>query len=535
MARHGAWAGVIQSPAMIRDAGRPGGIRWALAAVLLVAAALRFAALSHLPPAHYRDVAITALDALRALAGHPRLHYVRDEGLYSNIMALVFWLAGPSDAAVRFQGALFGTLTCLAVYRLGRVLGSRRAGLYGAGFLAVSLWHVILSRSGFRAILLPLLLTAGVAFLVEGLERVSTARLAAAGVLIGLCVHAYPASRVVPLLLPFAAVAGLGVDGVRWRRARRGLAAFVLAAAAIAAPMILHYIRHPDDFTDPKRIVSVFSPGLPPGAAAAYLRHSLGATALMFHVHGDDNLRHNLPGAPLLDPVTGLLLVIGAGAAVIALRAGPARATPFGRAAAVLLLAWVPIMLLPNLLSVEGVPHALRSCGVLPAVMLLAGAGAAIVEAAVARRLGGRMAAALAIVLCLGLAAHTGYRHFAVWGRDARLFAEHDGAYRAAARALLQAPPGVERFLVANGTGFDIYGRPAEVHAYLFEMRDHPPVVLGPRDGGRLVLEGRPAIVAFVRREAGTLALIETLNPGAPIRPVTGPGLSPESPVYRIN
>jgi hypothetical protein len=192
-------------------------------------------------------------------------------------------------------------------------------------------------------------------------------------------------------------------------------------------------------------------------------------------------------------------------------------------------------MLLPNLLSVEGVPHALRSCGVLPAVVLLAGSGAAIIEASLARRFGRRAAAALAITLGLGLAGLTGYRHFVVWGQDARLFAEHDGAYRAAARALNQAPPGVERFLVANGTGYDIYGQPAEVHAYLFEMRDEPPIVLGPRDGGRLVLEGRPAIVAFVRREERILALIETLNPGAPILPVTGPGISPENPVYRIN
>jgi 4-amino-4-deoxy-L-arabinose transferase-like glycosyltransferase len=520
---------------MTRVGGVPVRVGAILAVVLLGAAALRFAALSSLPPAHYRDVAITANDALRALAGHARVHYVRDEGLYANLMAVVFALAGPSDAAVRFPGALFGTLTCLALYALGRALGSARAGLYGALFLAVSLWHVILSRSGFRAILLPLLLAGGLALLVEGLERTSTARCVAAGALVGLCAHAYTSSRLVPLLLPFAAAVALGLDAARWRRARRGLAAFALAAAAIAAPMAWHYLKHPEHFTDPKRVVSVFSPNLPQGTLLPSLGHGILATALMLHVHGDENWRHNIAGSPMLDPLTGLLLIVGIVAAVRAACGAGGGDGPFGRRAAVLLLAWVPIMLLPSALSVEGVPHALRSCGALPALMLLAGAGAVLAEDAVARRFGARAAAVIAITLGFGLAGATAYRYFVVWGGDPEVFAAHDGAYRAAARALLAAPPGVDRFLVANGRGFDIHGSPAEVHTFLFEMRGHEPVLLGPKDGARLVLQGRPAIVAFVRREENTLALIQSLNPGATIRTVTGPGISPDSPVYRVN
>ena len=520
---------------MIDARWRPGDRAWILAGILAVAAILRCAGLSRLPPAHYRDVAITALDALRAAAGHPRLHYVRDEGLYANLMAVVFRVAGTSDFTVRFQGALCGTLTCLGVFRLGRALGAARAGRYGAFLLGVSLWHVILSRSGFRAVLLPLLLTFGTALLIEGLRRASTPRLVTAGLCVGSCVHTYPASRVVPLLLACAAAAELGLDGARWRSAWRGLLTFVLVAAAIAAPMLLHYARHPEDLTDPQRIVSVFSPKLPPGTAAAYLAQSLRATVLMFHVHGDENWRHNIAGAPLLDPITGLLFVIGIGAVLLTLASSRERGLPWGRAGGALLLAWIPIMLLPNLLSVEGVPHALRSCGALPAIMLLAGSGAVLVEAALVRRFGGRSIAALVIALALGLAGFTAYRYFVVWGHEKRVWAEHDGAYRAAARALRQAPPGVARFLIANGKGFGIYGQPAEVHAYLFELRDQPPIVLGPKDGERLVLEGRPAIVALVRRDERTLALLQSLNPGAPIRAVMTGGISPDSPVFRIN
>src|SRR5207245_4198417 len=112
---------------------------------------------------------------------------------------------------------------------------------------------------------------------------------------------------------------------------------------------------------------------------------NLAATLLMFHVHGDDNWRHNLPGAPMLDPLTGALFVLGL---VLVCR------RPRDRAAPTLLFAWLFAMLLPNLLSVEGVPHGLRSCGVLPAVALLAGIGMAGVERRLAARAGMRAAGA---------------------------------------------------------------------------------------------------------------------------------------------
>ena len=517
-----------------------------LAAILLLAAALRLVALSRLPPAHYRDVAITALDALRAASGHPRLHYVRDEGLYANLMGLLFLVAGASDVTVRLPGALFGILTCAAVVWLGRVLGAPRAGRYAGFFLAVSLWHVILSRSGFRAVLLPLLMTCSIGLLVAGLRRASLPSLAVSGVALGLCLHTYPSSRFIPFLLPFAVFTGLPEgegkqtlsEGLR--RAWPGLLVFLLAAALVAAPMLAHYLHHPDDFTDAKRIVTVFSPKLAPGTAPGLLLEGVLKTLGMFHVHGDNNLRHNLPGAPMLDPLTGILFLVGLAAAVLGLRrqaaADVARtAAGLPRPTLALLLAWVPIMLLPSALSVEGVPHGLRACAVLPAVMLLAGNGAVLAEETLRRRVGAPAVRSLCLGLAIVMAGWTAWRHFAVWGQDPRLFAEHDGAYRAAARALLEAPPEAQRFLITNGTGFEIYGLPAEVHAYLFEMRANRPILLGAKDAGRLMLEGRTAYVALVRRDDHVLDLIRALNPGAPIQPVTAEGLSVESPVYRVN
>jgi len=525
----------VESVIMTGAGSGPRATGYVLAALLLVASALRFAALSSLPPAHYRDVAVTALDALRAASGHPRLHYVYDEGLYANLMGLVFLIAGVSDASVRFLGALCGVLACLGVYFLGRSLGAPRAGLYGAFLLAVSLWHVVLSRSGFRAVLLPLLLPFAAGLLLDGLRRAGVRRLAVSGVLFGLCAHTYPSSRVVPLFMAIVLVAELGWKPERWRRAGPGLLVFAALAALVAGPMLLHYAHHPEDFNNPERLVSIFSEKLAPGTAGMHLRVNLGATLSMFHLRGDGNWRHNLSGAPLLDPLTGILFLMGLGAAFLMLRGGFERLVERPRSSAVVLLGWIVVLLVPNLLSVEGVPHGLRSCGVLPAVMLLSGFGAAILEELLAPRIGRRALVSIGLLIATLMTCWTGYRYFVAWGRDPQVLAEHDGAYRAAARALMAAPPGVARYLVANGRGFEVYGWPAEVQPYLFEMRSSPPILLGPKDAGRLILEGRPALVALVRSDERMLDLIRDLNPGATIRMVSDPGLSPESPVYRIN
>jgi 4-amino-4-deoxy-L-arabinose transferase-like glycosyltransferase len=505
--------------------------------ILAVAALLRLVGLSHLPPAHYRDVAITALDALRAASGHPCLHYKFDEGLYANLMGLFFLVGGANDVMVRLLGGCAGVAACLGIFRLGRALGMERGGLFGAGLLAVSLWHVILSRSGFRAVLLPTLLVFAMAALVEALRGAGRGRFMLAGLLFGLLLHTYPSSRAAPMLLPPFLLAEIGLSKGAWRRAAPGLLIFFAAAACAAAPMLLHYLNHPADFNNPHRMVSVFSPGLGPGEASAHLMNNIVATLLMFHVRGDANWRHNISGAPMLDPLTGLLFVGGLAAALGWLFGRSRGGVERPKAAAALLLAWVAVMLLPNLLSVEGVPHGLRSAGVLPAVMLLAGVAASWLFERMLR--GGAAAARAAgpgsVAVLVILAAISAWRYGVSWGGRQEVFRDHDGAYRAAARALLAAPAGAERFVVANGSGYEVHGWPAEAACYRFEMRANPPVLLGPKDAGRLALGGRTAYVALIAADPKVVDVIRTLNPGAALSEIHADGVAPGSPVYRIN
>ena len=87
-----------------------------------------------------------------------------------------------------------------------------------------------------------------------------------------------------------------------------------LVALVVAAPVVRAAVVDSDEFFARTRTTSVFS-DRPVGNAVGEIWTSLGTHAFMFNYEGDDNPRHNLPGSPMLDFLSGMLLVIGLGVA----------------------------------------------------------------------------------------------------------------------------------------------------------------------------------------------------------------------------
>ncbi len=109
---------------------------------------------------------------------------------------------GDSLFALRLMSAFLGILTVAATFWLGaEIFADRRIALVAAALLAVSFWHVLFSRLGFRAISQPLLQALTVAALFRGLRRQSWMWLVVAGVALGLTAYTYLAARIFPLVL----------------------------------------------------------------------------------------------------------------------------------------------------------------------------------------------------------------------------------------------------------------------------------------------------------------------------------------------
>ncbi len=138
---------------------------WSTAIVLLIATILRLPACGEVPPGLYHDEAYHGLDALDVLGGDPSFYFPANNGrepLFIYLVALAVGLLGRSPFALRMVSFFVGVLTVAVTVAMGQMLFSRRVGLLAGAVLAVTLWHVHLSRVGFRAVLLPLFIALAV-------------------------------------------------------------------------------------------------------------------------------------------------------------------------------------------------------------------------------------------------------------------------------------------------------------------------------------------------------------------------------------
>ena len=312
------------------------------------------------------------------------------------------------------------------------MLADRRLAILAAALLAVSFWHVLFSRLGFRAVTQPFLQAITVAALFRGLRREDNRWLVIAGVFLGLTAYTYLAARLFPLLL-LLGLAPLLFNRTTFHLRWRQLALFITAAFITLLPLLGYFISHPDAFW--VRIGQV-APGS--NTSNLSLWDSLLKSWGMLFLRGDPFWRFNLPGRPLFNWVIGGLLVVGW--IVIILRQ---RRFPYDwQRAAIGLLIFTPlVMILPTALATnELVPSNLRAIGLIPFIFYLPPIGFVFLFRDVERRLGyppltfAVLFGALLVLLSGGLATEKAY--FDDWADEPTLFFESDGDLTAVAAYL---------------------------------------------------------------------------------------------------
>lgn len=152
--------------------------------------------------------------------------------------------------------------------------------------------------------------------------------------------------------------------------------AFILVAFMLLAglPLGIYFLAHPADFFGRAADVSILKQGSP----LLELGKSFLGHLAMFNFYGDSNWRHNLSGSPeLLWPV-GIFFLVGIIASFKNIFSGLKNKSSYFVAPFSFLVLWLFIFLAPGFLSSEGVPHALRAIGVIPAACILSSLGAFI-------------------------------------------------------------------------------------------------------------------------------------------------------------
>lgn len=238
---------------------RPDG--WAIALALLAITALgayfRLHDLDSTPPEMTSDHIEKLLDALRASEGHVAVFYPNNGGREGFQMWVVAFIAdalgvGFNFRALKLATALEGIVTLPVLWWMARqVIGTdtphaRRlgqwVGLALAGLVAISSWHVMLSRLGLRIVLTPLTAALVIGFLARAMRQGRTRDFVLLGLALGAGVYFYQANR----MLPAVAVIGVGLAVLgsvrRWRDLPRTLAEALGLALAAALPVLAYRV-----------------------------------------------------------------------------------------------------------------------------------------------------------------------------------------------------------------------------------------------------------------------------------------------------
>jgi len=360
--------------------------------IVLFAFGVRCYDLDRNPPGFFRDEAdkaVTAKSLLltgRDLEGRRLPYFVRSlnvytSGAYQYALVPFLLLLGMGEWVIRLPAALAGAATVTVAYLLGKEAYGRSTGLVVSALLAISPWHVCLSRWANQGTFLPLCLSLAVYYLLRGRRSTQVSGESAippagrncrpfviSAIFLSLALYTYaPAKVLVPLFV--VAMAAIYRRELFTRPAERRwpcCTKYFGILLLLALPMAHFTLFEAERSGLRYDRISIFSQAASPAELVllffqGYLSHFSPSFLLST---GDANLRHSVPGV-------GQLLWPEAIAALLGLYFLLRRRSRED----LLLLAWVALGPLPAALTREGLPHALRSIGALPSVQLLGAVG----------------------------------------------------------------------------------------------------------------------------------------------------------------
>ncbi|MCX7841063.1 MAG: glycosyltransferase family 39 protein, partial [Anaerolineae bacterium] len=305
-------------------------------------------------------------------------------------------LFGVTPLATRLPALIAGLLTIPATFVFVRewaagIFSRERAtrlALLTSALLAISFWHVQMTRHAHRDTLLPLVEAIGYALLWRAFRTHDWRAYASAGAVLGLAIYTYSPGRFVSVFVALFVV----VEFLLWkltadrrqttadgqkiedtnspssvigprsfsgqRSAVSGLVLVALAALIVMLPLAIYFAQNPAQFTRRFNSTSIFEQDDPLVAFAT----SVVGNLAQFVVPGlgYQSKHYNLPGKPIFDLFIAPWFLAGI---IIALKRWRQPQYRF-------LLLWFVVMCFPAFLTADMIPKGVRVLGVVPGVFV---------------------------------------------------------------------------------------------------------------------------------------------------------------------
>jgi len=348
-----------------------------LICLFLFSLLIRIIYLADVPPGLHTDEVVSAYDAYSVLTtgkdsnGNFLPLYFKAVGdyrdpihTYSILVSMLFF--GVNDFSIRFPSAFYGTLTVVVTYFLAKELFNKKIAIFAALFLSISPWHFVFSRIAFHVITAPFFFVLGFYLIIKGIRK-NRNYLMAAAVVLGLSLYTYYSMRLfVPLFL-----FGMFLIFRKFFLAHKKESIIALAIfAAMSLPMIYFALTHPDALLSRFNAISIFNPDYFEKVKTSLMfGNNLGSTsdvityAVIFvknylsHLspeflffNGDQNNRHSVENFGELYIFQIPLILLGLYVCI------KERKPEY-----LVILFWLLIFSIPADLTIEGIPHALRT------------------------------------------------------------------------------------------------------------------------------------------------------------------------------
>lgn len=369
--------------------------------IMLLAVFLRFYKIAEMPGGLFPDEAANGIDINSMQQGILQPFYERGNGREA-LFFYMLWgsveLFGKGPWQHHIVSAGVGALAVLLCFLATRKLfgvfekdesylpRATNIALLASFLMAASSWHVVLSRTAFRANLIPLFATLTVYFLLKTYEahknnfalKKTLLFSFLTGAAFALGMYTYIAYRILVPILGVAVFWPLLAQIKQrafWKTVisyKLAIISFTLAFCLFFAPLFHYFYTHPGSFIGRSGQVSVFNPELNQGNLLGAVGTVAYLSVQAYFTDGDLNWRHNISGWPflsqLISPFFGIGLVLSLFFGIVYFF------TPLKRQGLwkyFFLTGWFWGMLLPVVTTAEGIPHGLRAIGTIPVVFII--------------------------------------------------------------------------------------------------------------------------------------------------------------------
>ena len=360
--------------------------------VSAIAAWFRLYKIGLVPFGLNNDAAWEGSAALDILRGNitPYLPYAaegwRGEGIIRAVIALLSLIVGPNPIIIPLSTVFFGIALVPVVYIFIRRLAGSKLAFLTSFFIAVSGWHITMSKSGWRAVIVPLFATITFYFLWRARSQKQIRWYVYCGMALAATLYTYDAARVLPIFLIFWIL-------YSGRTTLKGLGGFAAGFFVTIAPLAFYALGNWANFTSRGQFLFI-GHEIERAGNLWPLLHNLRASALLFthRANGNDFFIDQ----PLLDPWVRWFFPIGFFVVIW-------HAFGKGDRRYLFMLLWFFVSLVAGILSV---PNGNRAIGAIPAVYFMISAGLVFISQQFRK-----LAFAIIALVCV-TSAFTSYRDY---------------------------------------------------------------------------------------------------------------------------